>query len=437
MDTQNNTKILHKELSYLIQGCCFEIRKEYGGGQKESVYVNLLKECLESKGLAVEKEKTIKIFSSKSGKVVGSYRPDLVVENKIPIEVKSSSFSGKQDEKQLYHYLRNSEYELGYLVNFSTKRLFIKRIIYTNNYKPFLKLVSCIFVFFFVWLSVADAAEVSLQADLPEFGVGDEILVDVLIDTGDETLNAVQGEILFPAEILEMMGVYERDSVIITWLEKPHLVETGRIVFGGAAPGGFGNVLTPTGVEPNRLMSVVFRGKKEGKAELNFGNIQAFLNDGEGTEASLTASPLVLTVSGETGKPNSSKNPILTDEEPPENFEPIIARDQAVGNDQWFLVFSTQDKESGVDHYEILERRLFLGRWRIGESPYILKDQSLRSRIFVKAADRAGNVRVVELAPFHPLKWYEDWFFWTILIVVAVGALFFERKLWRRRITHK
>jgi len=139
MNTRNNTKILYKELSYIIQGCCFEIRKGYGPGQKESIYVNLLKECLEDKKISVEKEKSIKIYSSKSGKVIGTYRPDLVVANKIPIEVKSSRITVKQNEKQLYYYLRNSEYELGYLINFGTPRLYIKRIIYTNDKKPYLK----------------------------------------------------------------------------------------------------------------------------------------------------------------------------------------------------------------------------------------------------------------------------------------------------------
>jgi len=102
--------------------------------------VNLLKEFLESKNIPVEKEKTINIYSSKSNKVVGTYRPDMLIDGKIIIEAKSSRFTNKQDEKQLYFYLRNSKYELGYLINFSTPQLYLKRIIYTNNKKPFLKL---------------------------------------------------------------------------------------------------------------------------------------------------------------------------------------------------------------------------------------------------------------------------------------------------------
>jgi GxxExxY protein len=135
---EKENKILYKELSYIIQGCCFEIRKEYGPGQKESVYVNLLKECIEKYNVPIEKEKSIKIYSSQSGKIVGSYRPDLIVDDKIIIEVKSTRITIKQDERQIYHYLRNSKYELGYLINFSTPRLFIKRIVYSNYKKPFL-----------------------------------------------------------------------------------------------------------------------------------------------------------------------------------------------------------------------------------------------------------------------------------------------------------
>ncbi len=139
MDTPIKKPFLYKDLSYIIQGCFFQIRKEYGPGHKESVYQNIIIECLQDKPIKVEKEKSINIYSNQTGKKVGSYRPDLIIDNKIIIEIKSSRFTTKQDEKQLYHYLRNSKYEIGYLVNFSTAKLYVKRIIYTNDRKPFLK----------------------------------------------------------------------------------------------------------------------------------------------------------------------------------------------------------------------------------------------------------------------------------------------------------
>jgi|SRR5581483_6958480 len=141
--TNMNTKIhknslLHAKLSFSIQGCIFEIRKQYGPGQKEVLYQRLLEEKLGKAGLSAVREQKIRIYSQDSGKMMGYYQPDLVVEDKIIIEVKSSRFTNQLDEKQLYHYLRNSSYELGYLVNFSTPRLYLKRIIYTNDRKPHL-----------------------------------------------------------------------------------------------------------------------------------------------------------------------------------------------------------------------------------------------------------------------------------------------------------
>lgn len=147
MRTQINTnrslkqnKLLFPVLSYLIQGCIFEVRNQYGPGQKEVVYQRLLEEKLKGKDLEVEREKRINIYSADSGKVIGFYQPDLIVDNKVIIEVKSSRFSSRLDEKQLYYYLRNSEYELGYLVNFSTPRLLARRIVYSNARKPFLNI---------------------------------------------------------------------------------------------------------------------------------------------------------------------------------------------------------------------------------------------------------------------------------------------------------
>ena len=143
--TQINTdtdthRFLYKDLSYRLRGLFFDIRNIYGPGQKENIYQNLLVDALKENKTLFEKEKLINIYTP-NGKVAGTYKPDFIIDNKIIIEVKSSRFTTKTDEKQLYYYLRNSKYEVGYLVNFSTPKLYIKRIIYTNDRKPFLQSV--------------------------------------------------------------------------------------------------------------------------------------------------------------------------------------------------------------------------------------------------------------------------------------------------------
>jgi len=130
-------KLLHRELTYKLRGIFFQIRNTYGPGQKENIYCNLLEEILKENQVPFKREKSIKIYSLNK-KVVGIYKPDFIVDDKIILEIKSSMITPKVNDKQLYYYPRNSKYEIGFLVNFSTPKLFIKRIIYTNDRKPFL-----------------------------------------------------------------------------------------------------------------------------------------------------------------------------------------------------------------------------------------------------------------------------------------------------------
>lgn len=132
-------KLLYKELSYEIQGAAIEVRKNFGPGHKEQIYQSAFAEELRSRRIHFKQETSIKIFSPKTGKFIGVYRPDFIVDSKIIIEVKALDQVPRKLINQLYDYLRNSEYELGYFINFGGEKLLMKRIIYTNDRKPFLK----------------------------------------------------------------------------------------------------------------------------------------------------------------------------------------------------------------------------------------------------------------------------------------------------------
>jgi len=86
------------------------------------------------------------------------------------------------------------------------------------------------------------------------------------------------------------------------------------------------------------------------------------------------------------------------------------------------LVFATQDKGSGIDGYAIhesprIKTRISTNELMEDESPYLLKDQNLRSYIYVKAVDKAGNERIAMLEPRYPFKWYERWENWFIILI--------------------
>ncbi len=109
-------KLLFKEESYIIRGAAFDIYKKFKNNHKEKVYRDSFYIALINKGMSVEKEKRIDILYD--GIKVGTYIPDLVINNSIFIELKSKAFILKEDVEQFWHYLKNSDYKLGFLINF-------------------------------------------------------------------------------------------------------------------------------------------------------------------------------------------------------------------------------------------------------------------------------------------------------------------------------
>ena len=123
-------KLLYESESYKIRGACFEVWKHLAGAFKESIIENSLAKEFENKGLIVEKQKHIPIMYK--GKKVGTYVPDFVINQKILIELKVKPYLVKEDERQFWYYLKGSSYRLGFLVNFGSKKLEIKRRVYDS-----------------------------------------------------------------------------------------------------------------------------------------------------------------------------------------------------------------------------------------------------------------------------------------------------------------
>lgn len=131
--------LLHKDLSYKLQGIAFDVRKNFGLGHKEQIYQKAFEEELKRINITYEREKAIKIYSPKDARFIGLYRPDFIIDKKIVVEIKTFRFVPKEEMRKIYDYLRNSEYELGYLINFASPQLYVKRIIFTNDKKNWFK----------------------------------------------------------------------------------------------------------------------------------------------------------------------------------------------------------------------------------------------------------------------------------------------------------
>ncbi|MCX6713825.1 MAG: GxxExxY protein, partial [Candidatus Vogelbacteria bacterium] len=128
--TQKNAdnNFLYRDLSYVIRNSIFTVANSLGLGHKEIIYQKALAEEFKKNKLAFDREKQIPIMYS--GKKVGVYVPDFVIENKIIVELKAIPFLGTSEKKQAWNYLKGSDYRLALLVNFSPKQVEIERIIY-------------------------------------------------------------------------------------------------------------------------------------------------------------------------------------------------------------------------------------------------------------------------------------------------------------------
>lgn len=269
------------------------------------------------------------------------------------------------------------------------------------------------------------AAEVHVDSKSQKIKAGEQFEAGIFLKTQEEYINAVEGKILFPNDLLELKEIRDGNSIVNFWIEKPHISPLGAIVFSGITPGGFSG-------QKGLLLSVLFRAKASGEGTIRIDEVQVLKNDGEGTPASLKIFPFQFSAS--EGYP--AIQPIvkpMRDTGPPEAFRPEIAQNSDMFNGQWFLVFATQDKGSGIDRYEVCE-----GSKRkcvIAESPYVLQNQMLDQKVFVKVIDKSGNEQIEVFYPpyWHP-PWYENYWILGILIIAAIIlAYLILEVLWRKR----
>jgi GxxExxY protein len=118
---------LYKELTGKIIRAFYNVYDELGYGFLEKVYEQALMVELKDMGLLVENQKEINVIYK--GNEVGFYRTDIIVEDKVIIEVKAISKLRKAHEVQLVNYLKATGIKVGLLVNFGEKIEFKRKIL--------------------------------------------------------------------------------------------------------------------------------------------------------------------------------------------------------------------------------------------------------------------------------------------------------------------
>jgi len=259
--------------------------------------------------------------------------------------------------------------------------------------------------------SFSQAAVFYLEPERATHSPGESFVLEVRMDTQGECLNTVKVDLEFPNQILSVQDFMVGNSILTHWIQQPtsdqviKANETGKLSFAGGIPGGYCGRVAGDPSLTNMLGEIVFQvpgiivgGELEEWKEIKIlPSSQAFLNDGRGTQTVVhSQNGKVMITSEPADGENRWQTMLAEDDVNPEPFTVEVDQNPRVFNGQHFLVFWTVDKQTGIDHFEVKEGS---NDYKEAETPYLLEDQSLQSKIWVKAVDKAGNERIVEYVP--------------------------------------
>lgn len=279
--------------------------------------------------------------------------------------------------------------------------------------------------FLFGPLAVKAATTIYLHSENQAVSEGDTFLVNLNISTPDKSINAIDGTVIYDNNKLEIKELSTGGSLFTLWPKPPVFSnDKGDLSFVGGVPGGF------QGGE-RKVLKIIFLAKNKGEARIDFlDGFSVFLNDEQGTLLNPWLRPLSLNIAKRLAdKPPKDewKEELEKDTTPPEFFEVVVNRHSSIFENKYFVSFYAVDKDSGIDYYEVKEGN---DDYVQIQSPYVLKDQSLKNAIQVKAVDKAGNEKIVEIKPsISPLL---KWVFLIIIIAIILSVIVLII-FWRRR----
>jgi GxxExxY protein len=115
------------DITYSINGVIFEVNRVLGPGFLEKVYENALLVELKERGLKAESQVPINVLYKEN--VVGEFFADILVEDKVIIELKTVENLNKIHEAQILNYLKATGIQVGLLVNFFHSKVEVKRMV--------------------------------------------------------------------------------------------------------------------------------------------------------------------------------------------------------------------------------------------------------------------------------------------------------------------
>jgi len=115
------------EVTFKINGCAMDVLNSIGHGFHEKIYQNAMAAALSKKGMLFSQQKQFDVFFERI--CVGTFIPDLVVEDKVIVELKTIDRIGPNEKGQVLNYLRASGLHLAVILNFKNAKLEWQRVV--------------------------------------------------------------------------------------------------------------------------------------------------------------------------------------------------------------------------------------------------------------------------------------------------------------------
>lgn len=291
-----------------------------------------------------------------------------------------------------------------------------------------MKKIYILSLFLFITPLFTKAASLSLRLDETTLKEQNKAMVSLWLLPTSENVNAIGGEIEVISNNAKISLIREGSSIISAWVERPRL-ENNRIIFSGIIPGGFSGAYSPfaKGPQPGLVFSFSVTSEKTEPIILQIVKPQIFAGSGESVSIKLEPEKLIIDAArpiGDVVAINDSTKPVFTSAQ-------IIKLPDS--KDLNYVMFIADDKESGIDHYEVQESLSSEPDdhlWTISESPYLLKDQSRKSNIFIRAFNRSGESSITMIGPELSKNIYTKYILIVvgILLITFVFVVFYHRK---------
>jgi len=123
--------LIYKDLTHSIIGAAMEVHRELKPGFTEKIYEKALTIELDLRKIPFQVQKEVQV--EYKGRIVGDHILDVIVDEKVIVELKAVEQIDKVHEAQLIGYLKASKCRIGLLINFSKASLEWKRILLKDN----------------------------------------------------------------------------------------------------------------------------------------------------------------------------------------------------------------------------------------------------------------------------------------------------------------